>query len=902
MPALRRGRRWQAPEVVQTSAMDCGPAALKCVLEGFGITASYGRLREACQTDVDGTSIDTLEAIAPLMGVEAEQLLVPIDHVLLSSTQALPAILVLSLADGAAHFTVLWRAVGPWLQLMDPATGRRWLHRDALLRQLHRHEHGVSALDWRAWAGGPEFQQALALRMVAIGVSGQRARALLDRALADPTWFGCAALDASLRLASSVVWSAGSQRGDAAARLVTALFERCLGQPDDIHATVPAACWSVMPDPAGSEETGPLLRLQGTVLLRFSGRRADAATEADRGALSPELRAALSEAPLRPLQQAWGLMRHGGVLAPAALLGAMLVAAAGIVVETLLLRGVVDIGNVLPLPMQRVGAVLALVGFAALLLVFEAGIVRESMRHGRQLELRLRMALLTKLPRLGDRYFQSRSVSDMADRGHSIQLTRQMPTLGLHLAQTAAELLFTLLGLALLAPASLGWALAIVAASLLWPLLLQPVIGERDLRVRNQASALHGFYLDALLGSVPLRTHHAGAAVRRQHETLLVGWSRAGGQLIRTAVAADALQSLGSMALAAGLLWRHFTQAGTVGGGDLLLVYWVLKLPALGHGLAGLLRQVPAQRNVMGRLLEPLGAPQTLPAAGAPAPRPPTAGTRPPPLRGMAIELRGGRVLAGGHELLRDLDLRLRAGEHVAVVGASGAGKSSLVGLLMGWHRLSEGELTVDGGAWDDAAQDRLRRATAWVDPGVQLWNRPLLDNLLYASADTMLAQVGPVLEAAELRGVVQKLPQGLQTPLGEGGALLSGGEGQRVRLARALLQDEVRLVLLDEAFRGLDRGQRTRQLAQARRHWASATLLCVTHDISDTLDFDRVLVINGGEVVEDGRPQALARTDTRYARLLEAEAALGEDQWRNGHWRRIDVRGGRIVGPGTAA
>ena len=90
-----RGRpRFLVPEVVQTSSMDCGPAALKCLLEGFGLNASYGRLREACQTDVDGTSIDTLEDFANDVGLNAEQILLPVDHVLTSAAAVLPAIVV----------------------------------------------------------------------------------------------------------------------------------------------------------------------------------------------------------------------------------------------------------------------------------------------------------------------------------------------------------------------------------------------------------------------------------------------------------------------------------------------------------------------------------------------------------------------------------------------------------------------------------------------------------------------------------------------------------------------------------------------------------------------------------------------------------------------------------------
>ncbi len=97
------GRRLFAPEVIQTSAIDCGPAALRCLLEGFGINASYGRLREACQTSVDGTSIDVIEQVANQLGLEAEQTMVPLDHLLIAEADVFPALLV-----GAMHFSARW--------------------------------------------------------------------------------------------------------------------------------------------------------------------------------------------------------------------------------------------------------------------------------------------------------------------------------------------------------------------------------------------------------------------------------------------------------------------------------------------------------------------------------------------------------------------------------------------------------------------------------------------------------------------------------------------------------------------------------------------------------------------------------------------------------------------------
>ena len=189
-----------------------------------------------------------------------------------------------------------------------------------------------------------------------------------------------------------------------------------------------------------------------------------------------------------------------------------------------------------------------------------------------------------------------------------------------------------------------------------------------------------------------------------------------------------------------------------------------------------------------------------------------------------------------------------------------------------------------------------ISRHTAWVDPAVQLWNASFLDNLAYASERQDLERTGAALEAAHLRGVLERLPQGLQTVLGEGGALLSGGEGQRLRLGRALLATDTRLALLDEPFRGLDRAQRRQLLTEARHWWHGVTLLCVTHDVGDTAGFDRVLVVEDGRIVEDGAPRKLAKRASRYRALLDAEQLVDRTLWHGHRWRRLAVHDGRVV------
>jgi ATP-binding cassette subfamily B protein len=428
------------------------------------------------------------------------------------------------------------------------------------------------------------------------------------------------------------------------------------------------------------------------------------------------------------------------------------------------------------------------------------------------------------------------------------------------------------------------------------PLAAQPLLAERDLRIRSHASALGRFYLDALLGLVAVRVHGAERAVRREHEGLLVEWMRAGCGLQRIAVVVGSVQSLVSFGLVAWLLMSYLGRGGEVRM-VLLLVYWALNLPALGQAVALMAQQYPAQRNVTLRLLEPLGAPEesdTPEVDRALVPTP--ASNRVAPLRGVAVRLEGVSVRAAGHTVLEGIDLVIEAGSHVAIVGPSGAGKSSLVGLLLGWHRPSAGRMLIDGEPLDGKRLARLRRETAWVDPAVQLWNRSFLENLLYGAPTDSPLSISQVVEQADLRSVLEKLPDGLQTSLGEGGGLVSGGEGQRVRLGRALLRTGGRLVILDEPFRGLDREQRRELLARARSVWRDTTLLCITHDVSETRAFARVLVMEGGQIVEDGPPTDLAgRPESRYRAMLVTEVAVRAELWSSGAWRRLELKQGLL-------
>jgi ABC-type bacteriocin/lantibiotic exporter with double-glycine peptidase domain len=896
------GPRMFVPEVVQTSAMDCGPAALKSLLEGFGIPVSYPRLQEACQISIDGTSIDTIEQIAIALGLDAEQIMLPADHVLLGAAAALPALIVVR-RDNMTHFLVAWRRHGPFIQVMDPAKGRRWLRDDALLTELYLHQQRVPASGWREWAGSPEFLGSVTERLMSLGLRASACERLVSLASTDPGWLGLASLDASTRMVASLVRSGGMKRGREAERVIETLIHRSRAGLDG-HAPVPGTYWSVLPDTNADEDQGnEQVVLRGAVLLRVRRRRHSAASStqdfspavADAAdgdpattALRLNLARALNEPASRPLSEIWRIVRRDGLITPTALFAAFLIAAGGVLFEMVLFRGFLEIEQVLTIREHRLVAILLLLALVGSLLLLDIAIAGGVLRLGRRLEARLRAALLEKLPRLGDRYFRSRLVSDMAYRAHALDALRGLPELAARFVGSSTQLVFTAIAIAWLDPPS-AWIAALAAVlALAIPLATEQMLAERELRQRSHTAALSRHYLDSLLGLTAARTHSAERALRRRHESLLVEWGRSGLHLLRGTVVIEGLQLLVGSSLAAWLV-LEFVSRSARPGGALLLVFWALTLPTLGRETAAAIRRYPAYRNILLRLLEPLGAPDE----GATPATSQTDASR----AGVALRFTGVRVAAPGRALLEDVELTIEPGEHVAIVGRSGAGKSTLLGVLLGWRQTTAGEILVDGEPLDDERLARLRHATAWVDPGVHLWNRSLFENLRYGADEALVSTIGPVTETAQLGEILEKLPAGLQSPLGEGGGLTSGGEGQRVRFGRALVRENVRLAVLDEPFRGLDQAQRSELLTRARDLWRDATLLCVTHDIAETLSFGRVLVVDEGRIVEDGDPAVLSvQPDSAYAQLLADEHAVEKELWSEAGWRHWQLQAGSIT------
>ena len=535
-------------------------------------------------------------------------------------------------------------------------------------------------------------------------------------------------MDASLRLARTLCDAGKLTRGAEAEQFL----DLCAQNPEQI----PPEFWTVRKTTDDDEQR----MMRGAVLVVAAGRREEASTEP----LPQSLEAVRNEPPTRVWLPVWEAVRESGWLATGLIVLALLASAAGTVFEPLLFRGFFDLARHLRLTGQRIGAIIAMICFLGALLALEWPAVTGLLRLGRHLEMRLRTRILMKIPRLHDRHFQSRLISDMAFRAHTLQLLRHLPEFAGLFVRLTASLIFAAAGIAWFYPgAALPAVLAVIVAVGV-PLLFQPALASRDLRFREFSGALSRFYLDALLGLRPIQAHGAARTLRTLHSEQLGQWAEAGLRLQSVFVRAEVLQMAVTYVPVIALVYREALRTSSPAG-LLLLAYWAVSIPTLGQELASIAWDMPALRNTLWRLLEPLGAPEE---------ETPQVATATAKTCGVGVEIEKVTVVAGGHVILENLDLSIAPGEHIAVVGLSGAGKSSLASLLLGWHKPQSGSVTVDGAPLDAERLSQLRRHTAWIAPEVHLFQASLLDNLNYGNGSDSTGRVGLAIQGTDLLGV----------------------------------------------------------------------------------------------------------------------------------------------------
>ena len=225
-----------------------------------------------------------------------------------------------------------------------------------------------------------------------------------------------------------------------------------------------------------------------------------------------------------------------------------------------------------------------------------------------------------------------------------------------------------------------------------------------------------------------------------------------------------------------------------------------------------------------------------------------------------------------GDEVLRGINLQIKAGQHVAFVGPSGSGKSTIVNLILGLYAPTEGEIRIDGIPQAELAMRRFRRQCAIVMQDNILLSGTLLENLRFARPDASLEEVKDAARQANCMEFINQLPDGFETLVGERGVSLSGGQRQRVAIARALLRDP-RVLILDEATSALDY-ESEKLVQQALDHLArNRTTITIAHRLSTVRAADRIVVLRGGTVMEEGTYTQLADREGSYFReLLEAQ------------------------------
>jgi len=224
----------------------------------------------------------------------------------------------------------------------------------------------------------------------------------------------------------------------------------------------------------------------------------------------------------------------------------------------------------------------------------------------------------------------------------------------------------------------------------------------------------------------------------------------------------------------------------------------------------------------------------------------------------------------GGLQVFERFSLRLQPGQRVGLVGQSGGGKSTLFVLLQRFYDVEQGSITIDGQDISRVTQESLRHAISVVPQDISLFHRTILENIRYGRPDATDDEVLRAAIAARC-DFVEKLPEGLDTMVGDRGVKLSGGQRQRIAIARAFLKDSP-ILLLDEATASLDSESEEAIREALGRLMRGRTVIAIAHRLSTLRNFDRVVVLRAGKIIEDGPPDRLMQGQGPYRELVTQE------------------------------
>jgi ABC-type multidrug transport system fused ATPase/permease subunit len=414
--------------------------------------------------------------------------------------------------------------------------------------------------------------------------------------------------------------------------------------------------------------------------------------------------------------------------------------------------------------------------------------------------------------------------------------------------------------------AFVDWTLLLVAMALfpglavlnnLYTKRVETPAAEAQARVGDVSAVAHESFEGALVVKTLGLEEREATRMRERAEALRVARLRVGRLRAAFEPGLDALPNLGTIALLWLGAWRVSTGAITTGElVQAMALFGILAFPfrVVGFLLEEMPRAVVAQDRIQGVLAAPT------------RPRPATPRSLPPgPLE---VELHDVRFTYGDDVVLAGLSARLHPGEVVALVGATGAGKSTLCHLLLHLVDADQGTLRIGGEDLRDLDPEQLASAVALVFQESFLFADTVRENLTLGEPGIDDDRLWDVLEVARARRFVERLPRGLDEVVGERGVTLSGGQRQRIALARALLRGP-RVLLLDDATSAVD-ATVERAILDGLRTNVAATTLVVAHRVSTIALADRVLLLEEGRIAADGRHHELL-TVPSYAALVRA-------------------------------
>jgi len=230
-----------------------------------------------------------------------------------------------------------------------------------------------------------------------------------------------------------------------------------------------------------------------------------------------------------------------------------------------------------------------------------------------------------------------------------------------------------------------------------------------------------------------------------------------------------------------------------------------------------------------------------------------------------------------GIQALKDFSLSIRQGEKIAVIGKTGSGKSTLAHLLLRMYDLSQGSLTIEGTDIKAIDLNNLRTQIAYAPQEAFLFSDTIFNNISFGKSDATTEEVKQAAILADLDKDISQLERGYDTVVGERGVMLSGGQKQRIGLARALLKNSP-LLLLDETLSAVDTQTEKNILSNLKPYLIDKTLIVITHRISPDWNFDKIIVMEDGQIIEQGSHEQLFKLNGQYAQLYKQQVLSNQE------------------------